>query len=79
MKGTTLGRSLSKRERQCLVLQARGLRTVDIAAWLAIDPRSVATYRNRVCEKLGLDSDAALAIYAYREGLVSWPLRRVGV
>lgn len=61
---------LSDREMQTLVLIARGHRLSEIAARLTLSPKTVSVYRARVLEKLGLSSNAELATYAMRKGLI---------
>lgn len=61
---------LSDREMQTLELIARGCKLSDIADRLALSPKTVSVYRARVLEKLGLSSNAELATYAMRNGLI---------
>ena len=61
---------LSDREFQTLKLIASGKRLSDIAEELALSPKTVSVYRARVLEKLGLSSNAELATYAMRHGLI---------
>lgn len=61
---------LSPRELHVLKLLVRGLATKEIAADLAISPKTVETYRKHLMEKLGIDSIAGLTRFAIREGLV---------
>lgn len=62
--------SLSPRELQVLRQIAAGLSTRDIAAAMSLSVNTVATYRRRLREKLGVDSDVALARYALENRLV---------
>jgi DNA-binding NarL/FixJ family response regulator len=62
--------SLSDRELQTLRLIAAGRKPADIAAELALSPKTVSVYRARILDKLGLKSNAELARYAQRHGLV---------
>ena len=61
---------LSDRELQTLVLIAEGHKLSDIAERLALSPKTVSVYRARVLEKLSLSSNAELATYAMRNGLI---------
>ena len=62
--------SLSDRELQTLRLIAAGRKPADIASELALSPKTVSVYRARILDKLGLKSNAELARYAQRHGLV---------
>lgn len=61
---------LSDREMQTLVLIAEGRKLSEIAERLALSPKTVSVYRARVLEKLALASNAELATYAMRHGLI---------
>lgn len=61
---------LSARERQVLVLVARGASSTQIGLDLHLSPKTVDTYRSRLMAKLGLDDVPALVRWAIREGLV---------
>ena len=61
---------LSDRELQTLVMIASGKRLSDIAEDLTLSPKTVSVYRARVLEKLGLQNNAELTVYAIRNGLV---------
>jgi len=62
--------TLSDRELQTLRLIAAGRKPADIATELALSPKTVSVYRARILDKLGLKSNAELARYAQRHGLV---------
>lgn len=62
--------SLSSQERRVLLFLAGGLSINDAAARMGISPKTVSTYRSRVLDKLGLDSNAALVRYCLEHGLV---------
>jgi two-component system invasion response regulator UvrY len=62
--------SLTVRERQILALIGAGLQVKQVAAELEISVSSVNTYRNRIFQKMGLSSNAALIRYALQQGLV---------
>mgnify|MGYP001599094072 CR=1 FL=1 len=61
---------LSERELQTLIRIARGEKLAEIAAALTLSPKTVSVYRARVLEKLGLNTNADIAAYAVRNGLV---------
>jgi two-component system invasion response regulator UvrY len=61
---------LSARELQTLTLIASGKRLSDIAEALKLSPKTVSVYRARVLEKLALQNNAELTVYAIRNGLV---------
>ena len=61
---------LSDRELQTLVMIASGKRLSDIAEQLTLSPKTVSVYRARVLEKLSLQNNAELTVYAIRQGLV---------
>ena len=62
--------SLSERELQTLVKIASGKRLSDIAEELMLSPKTVSVYRARVLEKLKLNNNAELTVYAIRNQLV---------
>jgi DNA-binding NarL/FixJ family response regulator len=63
-------RELTDREREVLVLLARGLTNDDIAAALVVAGATVKTHVNRIFAKLRLDSRAQAVILAYETGLI---------
>lgn len=67
--------ALTDREREILVLVARGLSNDDIAAHLVISPATVKTHLARIMQKLDAHDRAGLVIVAYESGLVK-PSRR---
>ncbi len=66
-------RSLTDREREVLILLARGLSTKEIAATLDIGGRTVETHRANLMRKLGVKSVALLTQVAIREGILDLP------
>lgn len=56
--------ALSSREREVLKMMAAGLDNQQITAALAVNKRTVDTYRRRLIQKLGLQSQADLLRYA---------------
>lgn len=61
---------LSLRESQILVAIAMGTSPADAAVALGIAVKTFSTYRARLLEKLGLHSNAQLAILTFELGLV---------
>lgn len=61
---------LSPRERQILVLVARGSSSSEIGEALHLSPKTVDTYRSRLMAKLGLADVPAVVRWAIREGLI---------
>ncbi len=62
--------SLSNRELQVLQLIAMGQTIKEISADLALSEKTVATYRSRISEKMGLSSNVDLTRYAMLNHLV---------
>ncbi len=65
--------SLTDREREVLIMLARGLSTKEIASALGIGTRTVETHRANLMRKLGVRSVALLTQMAIREGIVELP------
>lgn len=61
---------LSPRERQILLLVARGASSAAIGETLHLSPKTVDTYRSRLMAKLGLADVPAIVRWAIREGLL---------
>lgn len=62
---------LSERETEVLQLLGRGYTNQAVAEHLDVSPKTVATYRARIAEKLGLKTTAEFVQYAIDTGLVS--------
>ncbi len=62
--------TLSNRELQVLRLIATGKTIKEISADLALSAKTVATYRSRIAEKMGLSSNVELTRYAMQHHLV---------
>lgn len=65
-----LHESLSEREMQVLLMVAKGMRLSQIASTLTLSPKTVSVYRARLLTKLSVTSNAELASYALRHGLI---------
>jgi len=62
-------RGLSPREREVLGLLGRGLTYKEVADAIAVSPKTIGTYRNRILNKLGLRTTADLVRYVVEHGL----------
>jgi DNA-binding NarL/FixJ family response regulator len=62
--------ALSGREFEVLRLIVTGCSGKEIAAELSLSFKTVSTYRTRILAKLGVGSNAELAQYAMRQGLI---------
>ena len=63
-------RQLTEREREVLLLVARGASNQDIADGLVISPHTAKTHVNRIMSKLHARDRAQLVIHAYESGIV---------
>jgi len=66
-----LHETLSDRELQVFLRLARGESVSDIAGQLHLSVKTISTYRSRVTDKLNVASNAELATYALRHGLIN--------
>jgi two-component system invasion response regulator UvrY len=62
--------SLSPRELQIMMMVTQGQGIQEISGKLHLSPKTVATYRYRLYEKLGVGNDVQLAHLAIRHGLI---------
>ncbi|MES2351297.1 MAG: response regulator transcription factor [Pseudomonadota bacterium] len=62
--------ALSNRELEVFKLIAAGESLVRIGETLHLSPNTVTTYRARILEKMGLDSNAELTRYALEHGII---------
>lgn len=62
---------LSRREQQILKRLALGQRPKEIATDLGINIKTVSTYKSRLFEKLGFNSDSDLITFAIRHQLIT--------
>jgi two-component system, NarL family, invasion response regulator UvrY len=61
---------LSERELQVMCMLAEGKKPQQIADELSVSPKTVATYRERILEKMAMKSTAEIIKYAIQSGLV---------
>lgn len=61
---------LSERETQVMLLFARGKTVGEIADQLALSVKTISTYRSRLLEKLGLENNAQIVEYVFRNKLI---------
>ncbi len=62
---------LSQREMQVLMMITQGQKTQFISDSLCLSPKTVSTYRHRLFEKLGVETDVELTLLAIRHGLIT--------
>ncbi|WP_119342587.1 UvrY/SirA/GacA family response regulator transcription factor [Facilibium subflavum] len=62
--------SLSEREMQVLIMITSGQKVNEVADQLCLSPKTVNSYRYRLFEKLGIDSDVELTHLAIRHKLI---------
>ena len=69
---------LTKRERDILVLVAKGLMSKEIAEQLNISIHTVISHRKNITKKTGIKSVAGLAVYAMLNNLMNEPIGAEG-
>jgi DNA-binding NarL/FixJ family response regulator len=62
--------ALTSREREVIKLIAEGYRTVQIAKFLSLSPKTVEKHRSNMMRKLGLGNAASVTAYAIANGFV---------
>jgi two-component system invasion response regulator UvrY len=62
---------LSAREMEVMLMLADGYRLADIASTMHLSPKTVATYKYRIFEKLDTRNDVAMTRMAMRYGIVA--------
>lgn len=65
---------LTQRQREILVLTAKGDSNAEIARQLGLSPATVKAHISHTITKLGLHDRAGLVVFAYESGLLSQPL-----
>jgi DNA-binding NarL/FixJ family response regulator len=73
-RASTPNAKLSEREAEVLALLGRGHTNQEIADRLELSPKTVATYKARLGEKLGLHTTADFVKYATDTGLTAEPV-----
>jgi two-component system invasion response regulator UvrY len=61
---------LSDREFQVMCMLASGRRLKEVAEELCLSVKTVSTYRARILDKMGMESNAELTYYAVKNGLI---------
>lgn len=69
--GATPFDELSTREMEVMLMLADGHRVADIASTMHLSPKTVATYKYRIFEKLDTRNDVAMTRMAMRYGIVA--------
>lgn len=70
-----LGRNLTPREEEILILLAQGETNVGIAKDLAISVKTVEAHRARIFEKLGARNAPQAVILSFQRGMFRTPLK----
>lgn len=61
---------LSNREYEVMICIAKGKPIKEIASMLSVSEKTVSTYRSRILEKMGIQSNADIVKYMIRENLI---------
>jgi len=61
---------VTPREREVFVLAAQGYTAKEIGKSLGISPRTVEAHRRHIKDKLGLNNQSELVLYAVRNGFL---------
>ncbi len=64
--------SLSKREMQVMMMIVQGSKNQDISDTICVSPKTISTYRHRLFEQLGIETDAELTMLAIRYGIAEY-------
>ena len=62
---------LSAREMEVMLMLAEGMKVADIAEAMHLSPKTVATYKYRIYEKLNTRNDVDVTRMAMRYGIVA--------
>ncbi len=62
--------ALSNREYEVMIQIGKGKSIKEIAGILSVSDKTVSTYKSRVLEKMGMNSNAELIKYVIQEGLI---------
>jgi two-component system invasion response regulator UvrY len=62
--------TLSQREMQVLLMLVQGNKVQEISEKLCLSPKTISTYRTRLCEKLRVGNDAELTRMAMHHGIL---------
>ncbi|SDU19720.1 two component transcriptional regulator, LuxR family [Verrucomicrobium sp. GAS474] len=69
-EGTLPHEALSDREFEVMRLIASGKRVKEIGSHLSLSVKTISTYRTRILEKMGMESNAQLTHYTIKHGLI---------
>ena len=61
---------LSQREMQVMMMVTQGYKMQEISDTLCLSPKTISTYRYRLYEKLGVETDVELTHLAIRHGMI---------
>lgn len=62
---------LSARERECLQWAGRGKSSSDIAGILELSPRTIDSYLEKACSKMGVRTRIEAVVVAVRRGVIA--------